>query len=298
MPQLLYPSAQAFSDAAHKRVTLIGMSNVGKTRLASTLPRASWFHYSVDYRLATAQLRERMIDALKLDMMANPRLARHLREDALRIDLNVDFSNLAAVSNYLGLLGDPQRGGLPEATFRERQAHHRSAESAAIRDIPAFMAKSRRIYDYPHFVADASGSLCELIDPDDDCDPLLDCVTSNTLLVYIEADLGQERRLIEAARAFPKPLYYRPHFLDVALASYRHEAGVVEATLINPERFARWVFPRLVAARRPRYERIARHGCTVSSEDAAQVRDEAGFVRLIAEAIERAVATREAAEAG
>ena len=33
----------------HKCITLLGMSGVGKTRLANILRKRNWFHYSGDY---------------------------------------------------------------------------------------------------------------------------------------------------------------------------------------------------------------------------------------------------------
>ena len=44
-----------------------------------------------------------------------------------------------------------------------------------------------------------------------------------------------------------------------------------------------WVFPSLVAHRRPRYEAISRrHGYTVEARAAEGVRDEADFLDLVA----------------
>ena len=49
----------------------------------------------------------------------------------------------------------------------------------------------------------------------------------------------------------------------------------------------RWIFPRLVAHRRPLYERIASdHGYTVTAGAAETVRDEQDFVDLVARAID------------
>ena len=65
---------------------------------------------------------------------------------------------------------------------------------------------------------------------------------------------------------------------------------------MDPDAFVRWIVPRLVAHRRPRYEAIAgRYGYTVAATAAAEVRDEAGFLALIADAID--VADRAAAPA-
>ncbi|WGM40021.1 hypothetical protein [Caulobacter sp. NIBR1757] len=281
---MLYPNARTFLNAPSRTIALMGMSNVGKTRLGGLLPRESWFHYSVDYRLATAHLRETILDTLKAEMMNSPTLARHLRDEAMSVDLGISFSNLSVLSHYLGMLGDPARGGLAPDVFRYRQAQHRQAEIAAVQDMTTFITRARQIYDYPDFLFDASGSLCELIDPADPADPLLGLITRNTLLVHIVAGEAHEAGLIEAARTHPKPLYYRPEFLDAAVAEFLEQTGLEAIEQAQPEAFTRWVFPRLLAARRPRYEAIARHGVTVLAEDAAQVGDERDFLTLVAEA--------------
>ncbi|MBI3704978.1 MAG: ATPase, partial [Rhizobiales bacterium] len=281
------PNSESFFDDPHKRITLMGMSNIGKTRLASHLPKTNWYHYSVDYRLATAYLREDIIDVLKMEMMKTRLLATCLRQDAVRIDLNVTFSNLAIVSQYLGMLGARRYGGLPRDEFEHRQQRHRNAEIAALRDLEGFIGKARQIYGYAHFINDASGSLCELIDPTDDEDPVLRSVTNNSLLVYIMADVDHETRLVEEAKKFPKPLYYRPEFLSKAVDDYLSESGMTSAEDIDPNLFVRWVFPRLLEARRPRYEEISKHGCVITRQEAAGVRNENDFVRLIGKSIDR-----------
>lgn len=284
-----YPSGAAFLADPSKNVTLMAMSNVGKTRAASRLNTGRWFHYSVDYRLATAHLREPIVDSLKLEMMQNPRLARHLRDDAVRVDVRVAFSNLAAVSHYLGLLGDPARGGLPEAEFRARQARHRAAEIAAVLEANDFARRARDIYGYPHFVNDASGSLCELVDLDDPQDPVLAAITDHSVLVYLEADGALEAELAARAKASPKPLYYRPGFLDEALAAYAEERGE-PSNLPDPADFVAWTYPRLLAARRPRYAALARHGYVVDAAAIAAATSETEILNLIADAIDRGAA--------
>jgi len=51
---MLYPTARDWRAAPAKRVTLFGMSGLGKTHVSNIL-RASgdWFHYSIDYRIGT-----------------------------------------------------------------------------------------------------------------------------------------------------------------------------------------------------------------------------------------------------
>jgi hypothetical protein len=282
---MLFESGEAFLAEDHKRITLMGMSNIGKTTLAASLSPTSWFHYSVDYRLATAYLKEPMIDVLKKDMMGHPYVATHLREDLMCIDLNVSFENQRMVSHYLGKLGQSASGGLSMQEFRRRQQRHRKAEISAVNDIAEFVARAAEVYGYPHFINDASGSLCELIDPYDDADPVLKSVVDNTVLVYLQADAEHETMLIERAIRTPKPLYYRPDFLDTAIMDYLAEAKIQSADDIEPDGFVRWVFVRLLEARRPRCERIATHGYTIPARELTGATEKA-FLERVAAAID------------
>ena len=57
---------------------------------------------------------------------------------------------------------------------------------------------------------------------------------------------------------------------------------------VEPDDFARWVFPRLFHSRIPRYEAIAGpHGYTVTSQEIAQVRNERDFLALVETAVAR-----------
>ena len=62
-------SPDQFRSWETKRITLLGMSGVGKTTLANKLPRQSWFHYSGDYRIGTRYLDEPISDNMKLQAM-------------------------------------------------------------------------------------------------------------------------------------------------------------------------------------------------------------------------------------
>ena len=98
----------------------------------------------------------------------------------------------------------------------------------------------------------------------------------------------QEDTLIERAQTSPKPLYYREDFLQEYLQKYFDETGLEFAAQIDPDEFARWVFPHLFRSRIPRYEAIAGpHGYTVTSDEAAQVKDEDDFLALLELAIKR-----------
>lgn len=267
----------------HKCITLLGMSGVGKTRLAHRLRRRNWFHYSGDYRIGTRYLDEPILDAIKAQAMQVPVLRDLLRSDSIYVSNNVTFDNLQPVSSFLGKLGNPERGGLGLKEFKRRQELHRQAEIAAMKDVPDFIRKAQEIYGYRHFVNDAGGSVCELDDPE-----VLRVLREHTLILYIKATRDDEQALIHRAEENPKPLYYREAFLDEQLGIYLRERGLSYVAQIDPDDFVRWMFPRLFHARLPRYAAIAQeHGYVVSTAEVSQVKDESGFLRLIERVLEQ-----------
>ncbi len=276
-------SVEQFRAWNDKSITLLGMSGVGKTRLANMLRREGWFHYSGDYRIGTRYLGEPILDNIKLELMRIPLLRDLLRSDSIHINSNISVDNLAPVSTFLGKLGNPEKGGLSLKEFKRRQLLHRDAELAAMEDVPEFIFKAKAIYGYDKFVNDAGGSLCELDDP-----RMMEILAKHSLILYVRATDEDEKAVIARAESDPKPLYYRDEFLDEQLAVYLAECGLPFAALIDPNDFVRWVFPRLFYARIPRYERIAEaYGYTVTTDELAGVTDEAGFSRLVESAIAR-----------
>jgi hypothetical protein len=285
---MIYPTADAWLSAPNKRVALFGMSGLGKTTVSTMLrSEDDWFHYSVDFRIGTRYMGEHIVDNFKREAMRNPFLRDLLRSDSIYIASNITFGNLAPLSTYLGKPGDPARGGIPFGDYLQRQRQHRAAEIAATRDALLFMEKARTIYDYAHFVCDTSGSLCEVVEPDDPADPLLRDLSSALLLVWIR---GTDAHVDELARRFdraPKPMYYREAFLRALWEEYCHGTGTAP-DLVDPDAFIRHGFRRLLAHRLPRYEAIARHwGVTVEAGEVAALRSPDDFVSLIAEAIAR-----------
>lgn len=276
-------SGKEFRSWDNKCVTLLGMSGVGKTRLANLLRRGNWFHYSGDYRIGTRYLDEPILDNIKGQAMQIPFLRDLLRSDSIFISNNITVDNLKPVSSFLGKIGNPELGGLSHTEFKHRQELHRVAEIAAMKDVPEFIRKAQTIYGYQHFVNDAGGSVCELGD-----DATLQLLADHTLILYIQATASDERELIRRAELDPKPLYYREAFLDQQLTIYMTETGAAYVAEINPDDFVRWMFPRLFYSRIPRYQEIAgRHGYSITTEELAQVRDEAGFLQLIESIVDR-----------
>ena len=276
-------SLAEFRAWENKSVTLVGMSGVGKSYLSAKLRGSNWFHYSGDYRIGTRYLDEHIVDMIKQQAIKIPFLKDLLRNDWIHIKNNIRVEDLGPVLSFVGKLGNPELGGVELSQFVERQAIYREAEVAAMHDIPHFIEKARRIYGYPHFVNDVGGSLCELDEPG-----VMDILIDNTMILYIQVtNQEQESRLIERAVTDPKPLYYRPDFLQQHLQIYLEEMGLDYAAQVDPDEFARWVFPRLFHSRLPKYAEIAKLGYTVTSEEVDQVEDDKDFLQLLETAIAR-----------
>tara|TARA_R110000787_G_scaffold285461_3_gene401173 strand:+ start:54881 stop:55831 length:951 start_codon:yes stop_codon:yes gene_type:complete len=258
------PPLEQFRKLPHA-VTLLGMSGVGKTWLSTALRRSdNWFHYSADYRIGTAYLAEYILDNIKFRIMrTDPFIADLLRSDSIYINHNISVDNLDPVSTYLGMFGDPAKGGLDKATFLLRQQQYRDAEIASMQDVARFLDKAWHIYGCKDFINDASGSLCEIVDIDDPADPVISALCDTSLILYIRADAAGEAALKKRAETSPKPLFYHPAFIE------KHLAGVPDDGVgVDPKDFARTLFPKLLDDRKPRYEEFAkRYGITVNVGD-------------------------------
>ncbi|MEM8980108.1 MAG: ATPase [Pseudomonadota bacterium] len=284
---MLYNSAQDWHAASQKRVLLFGMSGLGKTHVSKLL-RASgeWFHYSIDYRIGTRYLGEVIIDNAKKEAMRVPFLRELLLTDSIYIGSNIAFENLAPLSTYLGKPGDPGKGGLSIAEYCKRQEQHHKAERAALLDTSHFIARAKEIYGYDNFICDSGGSICEVVDPSDPNDPILENLAQHTLMVWIE---GTEAHTAELVRRFdksPKPMCYQSAFLEEQWSAFLSAHKCSEAE-VDPDAFVRWTFANAMAHRRPRYAGMAKWGVQVTADEVAAVRSSEDFSTLIATAIER-----------
>ena len=269
-----------FIKSPNKAITLLGMSGIGKTTLANKLPKSQWFHYSGDYRIGTKYLEEPILDNIKEGAMEIEFLADLLKTDSIYISSNITVDNLLPISMFLGKIGNPKKGGLSLDEFLKRQKMHKDAEIKAMMDVPEFIEKSRRIYEYDHFINDAGGSICELNDTE-----AMSTLIKNTLILYIEDDDNIRDDLIQRARENPKPMYYTEEFLLEHLEYYANETGERDQN-INPNNFVRWVFPKLLDYRKNKYDLIAKkYGYRVKASEIALVEKEIDFIELVAKAI-------------
>ena len=274
-------TGEEFLAWPRKAITLLGMSGVGKTTLAYKLPKSQWFHYSGDYRIGTKYLAEPILDNIKRQAMQVDFLRDLLRSDSIYIASNVTVHNLAPVASFLGKIGREDLGGLKVEEFKARQRLHEHAEIGAMCDVEQFIQKAHEIYGYEHFINDAGGSICELDDA-----KMLDVLARNTVIVYLSADKAMEDKMIRRSIENPKPMYYQEAFLDEQLQVFLEENGLGSPAEIVPDEFVRWIFPRHMAHRRPKYEALAdRFGYTVDARATERVTSEADFLELIAEAM-------------
>ncbi len=239
-------TAQEFKNLPNKYITLIGMSGAGKSYISSKLEGWGWKNYSCDYEIGSKFLK-----------------------DELPIDKEFSVDDISILSDYLGKLGSTDKGGFDLDKFKFRQKAYYEAEVASLRniDIPNNM----------NFVLDSTGSLCEIED-----DNLLDDLGSKTLFVYLKADKEEEEKVLQRARDYPKPLFFPPKFLDENLSIFLSEFNFTNIDDIDPDEFARWVFPKLFDARKPKYQRLAdKYGVSILSSEFRNIKSSDDFIEVI-----------------
>lgn len=283
---MIYKNAKDWLGASEKRVLLFGMSGLGKTHISNML-RADgrWFHYSIDYRIGTRYMGEFIADNFKREAMKVPLLRELLLTDSVFISSNITFNNLAPLSTYLGKPGDPAKGGVPFEEYLRRQEQHRLAEISALKDTPHFVERAKSLYGYSNFVCDSGGSICEVVDPYAGRDEVLDILEDNLLMVWIKGNDSHRAELIRRFDRAPKPIYYQPELLARLWSDYLKQEDL-PAEKVDPDRFLRFAYARLLDHRQPRYEAMARRGVTVTAEQVATIQTPADFETLIAQTLE------------
>jgi hypothetical protein len=284
---MIYTSSQDWKRSKAKRILLFGMSGLGKTHISSMLrEQNNWFHYSIDYRIGTRYLGEKIVDNCKKVAMKTPFLADLLRSNSIYIASNITFDNLESLSTYLGKPGDISKGGIPLEEYQIRQSQHYKAEQAALIDTAHFINRAQTLYGYQNFICDSSGSICEVVDPWNENDPIMKTLSENLLMVWIKGTSSHTAELVQRFDKAPKPMYYQSDFLLKSWEGYQIETGL-SPDKVDPNDFIRWTYSRAMAHRQPRYEQISNWGITVTNEELKKVTSPNMFEELIANALER-----------
>jgi len=279
---LIYQNKKDWIKSPNKRVSLLGMSGLGKTRLSNMLQSTfNWFHYSVDYRIGTRYLDEFIVDNFKQEAMKNDFLRELLLSDSIYISSNLNFNNLSPLSTYLGKPGKETLGGINFEKYKERQKQHREAEILSILDTNKFIKKSNDIYGYQNFVCDTSGSICEVVNPEDPNDPLLSHLYEDTLIILIKGSRKHKEQLIKRFKKDPKPIYYNEDFLNKKWSNFKDEFKVSNSN-VDPDKFILYCFEELLDYRTPIYNSIAKNwGITIDADDISKVKNENDFIDLV-----------------
>ncbi len=279
---MIYQNKTDWIKSPNKRVSLLGMSGLGKTRLSNMLQSTfNWFHYSVDYRIGTRYLDEFIVDNFKQEAMKNPFLRELLLSDSIYISSNLNFNNLSPLSTYLGKPGKQTLGGINFEKYKKRQKQHREAEILSILDTNKFIEKSNDIYGYQNFVCDTSGSICEVVNPEDPNDPLLSHLSKDTLIILIKGSKKHKEQLIKRFKKDPKPIYYNEDFLNKKWSNFKDEFKVSNSN-VNPDKFILYCFEELLDYRAPIYNSIAKNwGITIDADDVSKVKNENDFINLV-----------------
>lgn len=279
---MIYQNKKEWIKSSNKRVSLLGMSGLGKTRLSNMLQSSfNWFHYSVDYRIGTRYLDEFIVDNFKQEAMKNPFLRELLLSDSIYISSNLNFNNLSPLSTYLGKPGKETLGGINFEKYKKRQKQHREAEILSILDTNKFIEKSNDIYGYQNFVCDTSGSICEVVNPEDPNDPLLSHLSKDTLIILIKGSKKHKEQLIKRFKKDPKPIYYNEDFLNKKWSNFKDEFKVSNSN-VDPDKFILYCFEELLDYRTPIYNSIAKNwGITIDADDISKVKNENDFIDLV-----------------
>ena len=284
---MIYSSASDWRNAPQKRVLVFAMSGLGKTHISKMLRNnGDWFHYSIDYRIGTRYMGERIADNAKHEAMKVPFLRDLLKSNSIYIGSNISFDDLKPMSSYLGKPGDPDKGGLLWDEYTRRQDQFQASEIAALHDTGHFIDRANDLYGYPHFICDTGGSICEWVDVNDPQDPIMTDLSEKTLMIWIEGTEEHTEELIRRFDKEPKPMSYDPAFLFECWTRYLNEHRVAPEK-VDPDHFIRWTYASALAHRQPRYKAMAdQWGLTIPAAKITTVRSADDFIDVVAEALE------------
>ena len=174
----------------------------------------------------------------------------------------------------------------PYREYKIRQDQHRVAEIASLKESKRFVDRAEKIYGYRNFVCDSGGSICEVVDPNDQGDDLMNTLAKHLLLIWIRDSDDHAKQLAERFDRAPKPMYYHPSFLDEMWREYCG-AKNCRAEKVDPNDFVRWIYARAIERRMPRYRAMAENwGVQLCASDINGITSAQDFCDLVAEALD------------
>ena len=149
-------------------------------------------------------------------------------------------------------------------------------------DTVHFIDRAKQLYGYDSFICDTSGSMVEVIEANSPADPVMVELSEHVLPVWIEGSEAHVEELVKRFAKAPKPMYYKPDFLEQLWSEYLSNNALTEPD-VDPDDFILWGYRMLLDHRLPRYRKIAeRWGVTVQADDMALVQTTDDFNDLIA----------------
>ena len=244
-----------------KRFALLGMSGLGKTFISRTLVKQDdWLHYSVDYEIGKILFKNKHSNFVN----------------------GFEVGNLTNLSNFLGKPGSQSMGGISFSEYLTRQQLHRDAEIKATLNASSLVERSPEL---SHFVCDTSGSICELVNPQDENDKILSSLSKNFLIICLEAPDTMYQVLIDRFLAKPKPMYYEENFLHSLWKSFRDDT-LTTFDEINPDDFMIYGFKALIKRRKAIFDTISKNwGISLNFEQLRDVKCATDLVGAIESAI-------------
>ena len=254
--------ANETSGFQFKRFALLGMSGLGKTYISRKLMKKDrWSHYSVDYEIGKILFKNKHSNFLN----------------------GFEVGNLTNLSNFLGKPGSQAMGGILFSEYLKRQQLHHDAEIKATLNASSLVEHSPEL---SNFMCDTSGSICELVNPQDENDKILSSLSKNFLIICLEAPDTMYQVLIDRFLAKPKPMYYEENFLHSLWKSFRDDTSTT-CDEINPDDFMIYGFKALIKRRKAIFDTISKNwGISLNFEQLREVKCAADLIGAIECAIQ------------
>jgi hypothetical protein len=117
---------------------------------------------------------------------------------------------------------------------------------------------------------------------------VLKSLSESTLLLNIEGNPQHTKTLVDRFRKYPKPMYYRPEFLEKKWHEYKDTKKIRNDDDVVPDDFAVWGFEQLLHHRIPIYQKIAKNfGYQVHMEEIPKIKSEDDFLNLLGAMIDK-----------